>query len=522
VSLAENVDAFFRLAGFLDFARIDLTLPEGGRFATLLGDDEVRFSEIVANGAAFGDLYRELASSSDPLVREELADVDVTLRLAAELSRMANALALLPPPGDATATPEWRAPSDMLSASLDGEAISPEELAALRGLEDAARATTDDEAHTALLAVGAATRSRADARGELHSIDLERSYYAAKPLFWSTLLFGFAFVAAAFTWLLPRSKVAHVSTLALTAGGIAFVVGAITVRCIIRERPPVSTLYETVLFVTATGSLLAFITELIDRRRIAVSASAALGLLGLLLAFGYERLDAQDTMPELVAVLDTNFWLATHVTSITIGYAAGMLAALFGSAYVVLRLFRRRSSSPELFRALSRTTYGTIGFGLIFALVGTILGGLWANESWGRFWGWDPKENGALLICLTMTSILHGRMSGHLKELGIAIASAFLGTVVAFSWWGVNLLSIGLHSYGFTSGIASALWTYYLVQWGVCALGVVVWFRDRSPALSSAPVDDAPRADVDTVSGVAPVRGGGSSFVPVSERAGKR
>jgi len=497
VTLAQNVDDFLGLAGHLDFARVDLPMPQGGRFAALLGDDDgaVRYSQIVERGAAFGDLYRELAASSDPLVREELADVDVTLRLAAEVARMAKTLALLPPNGDAEARPEWITPSDVLSAALDGEAVGAEVLAALRGFEEAARATNDDEMRIALLAVGAATRSRAEARGELHSIDLERSYYAYKPLTWATTLYILGFVCAAFTWLRPRSKIAHGATVALTFGGLAFLVAAITVRCIIRERPPVSTLYETVLFVTATGSLFALVAELIDRRRIAVSAAAALGVVGLLLAAGYERLDAQDTMPELVAVLDTNFWLSTHVTTITIGYAAGMLAALLGSAHIVLRLFRRRSAAPELFRSLTRMTYGTVCFGLLFSLVGTILGGLWANESWGRFWGWDPKENGALLICLAMTSILHGRMAGHLKEVGIAVAAAFLGTVVAFSWWGVNLLGVGLHSYGFTSGISRALWSYYLLQWGVCALGAVVWYRERarlaSPSAGPASADES-------------------------------
>ena len=96
----------------------------------------------------------------------------------------------------------------------------------------------------------------------------------------------------------------------------------------IRGRPPVSTLYETVLFVTAVGSLIALVTELINRQRVAISAAAVLGMVGLFIANGYETLDKQDTMPSLVAVLDTNFWLATHVTAITLGYSAGMLAAL--------------------------------------------------------------------------------------------------------------------------------------------------------------------------------------------------
>jgi ABC-type transport system involved in cytochrome c biogenesis permease subunit len=247
----------------------------------------------------------------------------------------------------------------------------------------------------------------------------------------------------------------------------------------IRGRPPVSTLYETVLFVTAVGSLVALAAEWINRERLAISAAAILGMVGLFIANGYETLDKQDTMPSLVAVLDTNFWLATHVTSITVGYSAGMLAALLATIYLVARTLRIRRSDRAFYKSLARMVYGVLAFALIFSTVGTILGGIWANYSWGRFWGWDPKENGALLICLSQIAILHGRMGGYLKDHGLCMAAAFAGTIVAFSWWGVNLLGVGLHSYGFTSGIHTALWTYYGVQWGVVGLGGVTWLLDR-------------------------------------------
>jgi cytochrome c biogenesis factor len=123
---------------------------------------------------------------------------------------------------------------------------------------------------------------------------------------------------------------------------------------------------------------------------------------------------------------------------------------------------------------------------VIFSTVGTILGGIWANDSWGRFWGWDPKEYGALLIVLSQLVILHGRMGGYLKEHGVCAAAALAGTVVAFSWFGVNLLGVGLHSYGFTSGIRNALWTYYGIQWGIVLLGTYGWWRDRVLAAARA------------------------------------
>jgi hypothetical protein len=124
----------------------------------------------------------------------------------------------------------------------------------------------------------------------------------------------------------------------------------------------------------------------------------------------------------------------------------------------------------------------------------TILGGIWANESWGRFWGWDPKENGALLIVLTQLAILHARMGGYLREHGVCMAAAFGGTVVAFSWWGVNLLGVGLHSYGFTSGIHKALWTYYAIQWGIVLLGGYTWLRERALARAAVALPVSQRA----------------------------
>jgi cytochrome c biogenesis factor len=117
--------------------------------------------------------------------------------------------------------------------------------------------------------------------------------------------------------------------------------------------------------------------------------------------------------------------------------------------------------------------YGTICFGLFFSLVGTILGGIWANYSWGRFWGWDPKENGALLICLAELIILHARMSGLVREHGLHILAVINGMIVSFSWWGVNLLGVGLHSYGFTDGILRLLVLFFSIEAGVVLISLI-------------------------------------------------
>jgi len=170
-------------------------------------------------------------------------------------------------------------------------------------------------------------------------------------------------------------------------------------------------------------------------------------------------------------VLRSNFWLATHVTTINIGYAAGMLAAFMGTLWLMLRLLRVRAHDAAFFKSLTRMTYGITAFGLVFAVVGTILGGVWAEDSWGRFWGWDPKENGALMICLSMLAMLHARMSGMVKDHGFNTWAGFTGIVIAFSWFHVNLLEVGLHSYGFSGGLKTGVWTYYAVQAGLLVVG---------------------------------------------------
>jgi cytochrome c biogenesis factor len=124
--------------------------------------------------------------------------------------------------------------------------------------------------------------------------------------------------------------------------------------------------------------------------------------------------------------------------------------------------------------------YGVICFCLFFSLVGTVLGGIWANYSWGRFWGWDPKENGALMICLWSLVILHGRMAGWIRDLGVHMNSIILAIITTFSWWGVNNLGVGLHSYGFTEGVWGALYTSWMILGVFMAMGVIIWFSERS------------------------------------------
>src|SRR5690606_39182780 len=138
------------------------------------------------------------------------------------------------------------------------------------------------------------------------------------------------------------------------------------------------------------------------------------GALGVFLANKYEVIEGTDTMPSMIAVLDTNFWLSTHVTTVTMGYAAGLLAAAIAHVYILAYALGLKRQDPAFYRSLAKMTYGVLCFGLLFATVGTVLGGIWANYSWGRFWGWDPKENGALMIVLWLLIVLHARLAGYI------------------------------------------------------------------------------------------------------------
>lgn len=217
-------------------------------------------------------------------------------------------------------------------------------------------------------------------------------------------------------------------------------------RMYLEGRPPVTNLYSSAVFVGWGAVLLGIILERIFRGGIGTFAAAMVGFVTLIIAHHLSL--SGDTMEMLRAVLDTNFWLATHVVVITIGYSAMFLAGLLAIIYIV-RGVLSKSFAPETAKALARMVYGIICFATLFSFTGTILGGIWADQSWGRFWGWDPKENGALMIVIWCAIILHARWGKLVNERQLMAMAVFGNVITSFSWFGVNMLGIGLHSYGF-------------------------------------------------------------------------
>jgi len=240
---------------------------------------------------------------------------------------------------------------------------------------------------------------------------------------------------------------------------------ALAVRMFIQGRPPVTNLYSSAIFVGWVAILLGIFLERRFKNKMGMMVSGIVGFSSLIIA---HHLSTQgDTLEMMQAVLDSNFWLATHVVTITMGYGAMFLAGLLGAIYVIQRLFGKEDQDTP------KMVYGIICFALLFSFVGTVLGGIWADQSWGRFWGWDPKENGALLIVIWNAIILHTRMAGLIKARGLMVMAIFGNIVTAFSWFGVNMLGIGLHSYGFMDKAFFWLVAFSLSQVILMALAFV-------------------------------------------------
>ena len=248
---------------------------------------------------------------------------------------------------------------------------------------------------------------------------------------------------------------------------------AIVCRIGITGRAPVINLYSSAVFIGWASVFFGLIIERLFRYGTGNMLSAASGVLTLLVAYG---LNTGDTMPVLQAVLDTQFWLATHVISVTLGYVATLVAGTIGVGYLIAGWVGK---DAKALRDLYRMCYGAACFGILFSFVGTVLGGLWADDSWGRFWGWDPKENGALLIVIWNALMLHARWDGMVKAKGFAILAIGGNIVTAWSWFGTNELGIGLHSYGFTSGVLMWLSVFVGSQLAFIIAGIAA---GRSPS----------------------------------------
>ncbi len=480
IRLAENLHAYEEIEGNMAFVRHAFPIAEDSILAAIFPEQtSCRLSEVLSKApeilAAFSALREREGAMDENTHGREMAAIHELFTQLDELRNSAITMALFPP--NAAGEP-WLTVNDVVEAAFAMERDMQAPIAWLAQLEAMAQGDPS-QSQTHAAAFHDAIVSQAKHIGNYGTIELEVAYYRAKLFHRALILFILCFMLIAVSWLIPRNRILHIAApVALLAPTLLLIAG-ITLRCVIRHRPPVTTLYETTLFVTAVVVLLALFVEYVNRQRIALALGGILGVFGMLLANKYEMSNAKDTMPSMVAVLDTNFWLFAHVTTIIIGYAASLLAGAMAHAYVAGKLLGVKKADPAFYKSLTRVVYGILCFGFFFTFVGTVLGGIWANESWGRFWGWDPKENGALLIVLWQLALLHARLGGYIRDLGVNLGAVFGAAVVAFSWWGVNLLGVGLHTYGFTSGTMNSLIAYWGFETFIIFLGAIVWFKER-------------------------------------------
>jgi len=298
----------------------------------------------------------------------------------------------------------------------------------------------------------------------------------ADPFTHSMTLYVLAFLLACFSWL-GWSRPLNRSAFYLLLLALAVHTFGLVSRMYLQERPPVTNLYSSAIFIGWGAVIVALILERIFRDGIGAACAGAIGFITLIIA--HHLAGSGDTLEMLQAVLDTNIWLATHVVAITTGYAAMFLAGMLAMIYIIRGVFTR-SLKKETADSLSRMTYGVVCFATLFSFVGTVLGGIWADQSWGRFWGWDPKENGAVLIVLWCAIILHARWGGFIRQRGLMIMAIFGNVVTSFSWFGVNMLGVGLHSYGFMQKAFPWLCGFIASQLALMVLAAMPLERWRS------------------------------------------
>ena len=378
---------------------------------------------------------------------------------------------------------------------------------------------------------------------ELKKGRAEFYYNDVKAFLHAMIIYLFAFVLAVgalliFALVPNPSESLRRSAFYLIA--LAFVVHTfgLVFRMVLEGRPPVTNLYSSAIFIGWGAVVLGLVLERIYRIGIGNVVASLAGFVTLVIA--HNLAVGGDTMEMLRAVLDTNFWLSTHVVAVTLGYASTFVAGLLAILYIALGLFTpilsqkltQRSAAAisavrglaggaragiktavklssevgklEVGKALAKMVYGIVCFATLFSFTGTVLGGIWADQSWGRFWGWDPKENGALIIVLWNAVILHARWGGLVRDRGLMTMAVFGNVVTSFSWFGVNMLGIGLHSYGFMDAAFKWLMAFVGSQLLIIALGLLplhLWASFRGRVTAPAREDAARRKPVPVPAG---------------------
>jgi ABC-type transport system involved in cytochrome c biogenesis permease subunit len=454
------------------FQRLQSSLMASGMENYL--DQLARFDTIVAAGLAATHAQHTGAAHDAAAVRT-LRDLSVSF---AALESFGYLLPIPPETGKSDPT-GWRNTGAALRESVTKARLDPA-VASYVAIGQAWRNYQPAEFNR--LVSEYRTGLDRDIPGFMRKCAVESRFNSSQPFYTSSVLYVLAFLVGTFSWLKWPGALGR-TAFWLTALAFLLSTAGIVARMWLEGRPPVTNLYSSALFVGWGAVALCLVLEVIYKNAIGSVAAGLIGFGTLLIAHHLSL--GGDTMEMMRAVLDSNFWLATHVITITVGYSATYLAGFLALIYVIRGVFTK-SLDPATADALGRMVYGIICFATLFSFVGTVLGGIWADQSWGRFWGWDPKENGALIIVLWNALILHVRWGGLVKARGLMNLAIFGNIVTSWSWFGVNMLGVGLHSYGFMD---SAFWWLLLFagsQLAVIAISALPLAKWRSPMTTPA------------------------------------
>ena len=372
------------------------------------------------------------------------------------------------PPSNNSESGEWLSPFDFILKGIPANENQEAILNSLQMYLANRLAGNDLEMSSALNRYEMALSTFQGINVKVYNLKKETWMNRVNLFYISLGLYLLSFIFLSISWMIKPILLNRVAYLLLISGTVIHGYG-IFLRMQIMERPPVTTLYESVIFVSLIIMALAVLLEYFRKDGLGIFVGSVSGSVLHYVGFSYAA--DGDTLGMLVAVLNSNFWLATHVTTITIGYGASLMAGCVGHLYLIQEI---RGVNSASLKSIFNNLFGITLLALFFTLFGTILGGIWADQSWGRFWGWDPKENGALLIVLWQLMMIHMRLSGLAKPKEFALGMALNNIIVALAWFGVNLLQVGLHSYGFDDGVARNLFMFIGFEIIFC-LGTYYW-----------------------------------------------
>lgn len=260
---------------------------------------------------------------------------------------------------------------------------------------------------------------------------------------------------------------------------LAFLIhtACLALRCTILMRPPVSNMYETLLFVpwiTVAASIALYFFYRSKILLVTASLSSAL----LLIIMAWSRLN--DSLDNVQPVLDSQYWLIIHVLMVVGSYGLFILAGVLAHLYLISTLFKK--ITDNYLNTLSSIILSSMYLGVALLIPGTILGGVWAAESWGRFWDWDPKESWAFISSCTYLIWIHAYTFRKIGCFGLSVGAISGLMVISFTWYGVNyILGTGLHSYGFGSGGTGYFIGYMTAELIFLAFFVGKLYYERPP-----------------------------------------